>query len=120
MRAGSRAPRCHAVRAPRTRLSAAWQLLNSPAILQDEYHQNRRLATELDATIPRFGATIDCAEVLRVIRGFCSLTEALHPELARRGVLIPEAVRAEVRALTELAALEVARGGTRPNVGSRR
>ncbi|MGI8552595.1 MAG: hypothetical protein ACR2PL_17675 [Dehalococcoidia bacterium] len=85
-------------------LIALWKLL-AQTEGPDPYRPttNPVLAPDLDARLPRLGATIDPEGALTVIRHLCEEAERLHPNLAVLGVSIPLEVPGEVRSLAGLA-----------------
>jgi predicted nucleotidyltransferase len=86
----------------------------------DAYHQNRAPEPAYAASLPRVGAVIDPVGALGVIRQFCAEVTRLHPALAARGVNVSPELPAEVERLSSVAAPWAARGGSRPDSGSRR
>lgn len=81
-----------------------WRLLHHPeGPNPDVQSTNRPIELELEACLPRLGATIDALACLRVICALCAEVEKLHVGLAEFGVVIPTAVAAEVSAFITMA-----------------
>lgn len=94
-----------------TAFISLWRLIHQPEGPDPHLPTtNRELEAELDALLPRLGATIDPAAALAVIDALCAEVERLHPNLAMFGVSIPSDVPRAVARLRILAEATIKHG----------
>lgn len=97
-----------------------WNAVHGSVRAEDAYHQNRSTEPAFDESVPRPGPTVDPASALLVIESFCAAAAGLQPALDALGSRVSPALPIEVGRLCRLAQPWAARGGTRPQSGSRR